>query len=189
MNLSPLPQTTFIGLGHRARQGKDFVARAIHNYAPATTWIYRLADPVKSICRVDYGMTVKDSPLLQRVGTEIYRAKDPGVWLRALYWAVAEERPRFALVPDVRFVNEVEFIRSLGGYSVKVMRFNEDGTPFVASDRDPNHPSECELEDYQGWDYIIRATSGDMASLEKQAIEVFQEIDERDGNQEVARCA
>jgi hypothetical protein len=66
-------------------------------------------------------MTQKDAPLLQRLGLEA-REHDPEVWLRAVYWAIEDARPAIAVITDVRFENEAEFVRGMGGTLVRVSR-------------------------------------------------------------------
>lgn len=62
-----------IGIGHRARQGKDSAARFIHETFPQQTRIYSFASSVRAVCRTVLGMEEKDAPLLQLVGTEVFR--------------------------------------------------------------------------------------------------------------------
>lgn len=171
-----LPNTTLIGLGHKARHGKDFAAQVIHEHFPTMTKIYRFADALKAVCRVEWGMTAKDGALLQKVGTDIYRENDPLVWVRSLYWQIAEEQPRFALIPDTRFPNEADFIHAVGGYLFKVTRLNQDGSLYVATDRDPNHKSEIALDGYDQWDKKIVAFSGSVDVLTEQALLAFDDV-------------
>lgn len=65
--------------------------------------------------------------LMQTLGTEWGRARHPDLWVRALLGriSVAELPAGVALqwvIHDVRFVNEAEFIRGLGGVVVRVDR-------------------------------------------------------------------
>lgn len=50
-------------------------------------------------------------------------------------------------VADTRFRNEAAAIREAGGLYVDIIRLNENDTRFIAPDRDPNHPSEADLND------------------------------------------
>jgi hypothetical protein len=172
-DLTPLPKTTFLGLGYKARNGKDSAASFIHQAFPGRTLILRYADALKSYARVAYGMTKKDGPLLQYVGTDVVRAKDADLWVRTLYWTAEEQAPEFVIVPDVRFPNEAEFIKGMGGYLIKVSRLNADGSPFVAADRDPNHTSETALDGFQGWDEVIQVPDGALDLLRMRAIGAF----------------
>ena len=60
-------------------------------------------------------------------------------------------------------------VKDLGGYTIQVSRRNADGTPFVDTSRDPNHPSETQLDDYN-YDYKINVKTGDQVLLEEWAI-------------------
>ena len=110
-------------------------------------------------------MTEKDPLLLQALGTEVGRRNDPDRWIRTLYYQIKDASPRVAILPDVRFPNEAEFVQEMGGTLINVQRWNEDGTRFIAEDRDPNHPSEIALEGYDGWNYIINASSGRLDTI------------------------
>ncbi len=48
----------YIGFGHRARQGKDTAARAIHYAFPRDTHILGFADALKAYARVAFGMLI-----------------------------------------------------------------------------------------------------------------------------------
>lgn len=168
----------YIGLGHKARHGKNFVADTIHQHFPAITRIIGFADALKAHCRVAYGMTTKDAPLLQMVGTDLYRRQNPNIWVDALRYTAEEASEPIILIPDCRFPNEVDFVKSQGGATIKVSRLNPDSSPFVAPDRDPHHLSETALDDYP-WDYVITAQSGDTPLLTFRAIETFRAISTR----------
>ena len=59
------------------------------------------------------------------------------------------------VIPDVRFPNEAEAIKSAGGKLIKVVRPG-DGPRNTVADR--------ALLDYDGWDYVI-GSSGEMSEL------------------------
>lgn len=67
-------------------------------------------------------------PLLQRLGTECIRTIDPDFWVKATSLRLEEHLahdaiPRDGIVfTDVRFANEADWIRSLGGYVIKITR-------------------------------------------------------------------
>ena len=66
----------------------------------------------------------------------------------------------------------------LYSYYVKVVRYNADDTPYYDPDRDPNHPSEIDLEGVEP-DYLIRAHSGEMDVLEKQTELLLDSIEKQ----------
>ncbi len=170
---TPLPQTLVIGLGHKARHGKDTTAQILVELFPQYVKRFALADALRCYCRVEHGMTVKDAPLLQKVGVEM-RGRNPQVWIDTLYWTLVENAPRIAVITDVRFYNEAAFVRQMGGMMVKVQRVSRvTGEPFQATDRDPKHVSEMELEHY-AWDHTIVAS--DMKELRTAVAGYFYPI-------------
>jgi hypothetical protein len=115
----------------------------------------------------------KQRTLLQWWGTELRREKDPFYWVKALDNKLREDAPQFALVPDVRFLNEVFWVKSRGGDTVKVTRY---GFPEIESS---NHPSETQLANYE-FDYEINVLDGNLEELQRDAVVIFDLIvDER----------
>ena len=159
-------KTLLVGFGNKARHGKDFVASEVHAHLPRETRLYSFASSLKAVARV-LGMRAKDGPLLQALGTDVFRKLDPDIWVRVLKYQIEEEAPKCALISDVRFPNEANYIRNSGGILVKVVRL-EKGRKWVAKDRDPNHPSEIALDSYP-FHYTIEAESGDLGKLGQAA--------------------
>jgi hypothetical protein len=176
MNTWPIYQQTLIlGLGHRARQGKDLVTRLLQQVYPGRVFRVAMADALKAHARIAHGMTVKDGPLLQRLGVEA-RETDPDVWVRAAAWTIAEldadaTSRQVVCVPDVRFENEWAFVETAGGVLCKVERFCADGTPFVAADRPVDHISETALAGAP-WPHVLRARDGDLGTLRAGAVKL-----------------
>lgn len=175
-HFKPIPGVFFIGVGAKARSGKDTAAAAMRQKMPSQVRIFAFADALKAYCRVARGMTTKDPAMLQQVATEEFRAKDPEVWIRALYWRVDEERPLVAIIPDVRFENEAEFVKQMGGVLVRVSRLTQDSQLVVATDRNAEHISETGLDNYSGWDYELTNVEGKPWQLEADAQQLFEFI-------------
>jgi hypothetical protein len=154
----PIPGTIVIGLGHKARHGKDSAARTLIETFPRLVQRFSFADDLYAVCRVVHGMTVKDAPLLQNVGLE-YRQHDEAVWIRSVYTKLLDARPRVAVITDVRFPNELDFVRALGGFCWKVTRRLSDGSAFVDPGRPAGHVSETAL-DGAAWDLEIENPDG-----------------------------
>lgn len=171
--------TLIVGFGFKARHGKDTVAKMVEELLPAGTCrVMPFAYHLKAYARV-LGMKGKDGTLLQALGTEVFRRLDPETWIRCHAEWVADEKPRVALVPDVRFKNECRYIARAGGLLYRVDRLNEDGSPYVAGDRDTRHQSETELEGEALFDQYFQARSGDMAELRRAAVTVAYGIRNR----------
>lgn len=108
---------------------------------------------------ISHNLDIQDQPgwtlvnirrILQWWGTEYRRAQDPDYWTKA--WetelqAVAAGQ-RHILVDDVRFHNEVEVVQRNGGVLIRVERPGFNG----AND----HSSENSLDDFNGWNMILR---------------------------------
>ena len=87
--------------------------------------------------------------ILQWWGTEYRRAQDPDYWTKAWERKVTELDldGTDVLVDDVRFMNELNVIRGVGGQIIRIIRPGFDG----AND----HASENALDDFSGWDGSI----------------------------------
>jgi hypothetical protein len=156
--------TAIIGFGHRARQGKDSAVIALEAFGAGRVRRFAFSDALYAVCRVQHGMRVKDAPLLQDVGLS-YRERDPDVWVRACFDAIAAwdadaSGPQVAVIPDVRFPNEAEAVLRQGGHLVRVRRWI-GGVPYVATDRPADHPSELALSTYP-WPHTIDNDNGDL---------------------------
>lgn len=143
-----------------------------------------------------WGMDEKDAPMLQAWGTNFRRQKiDENYWVER----VAERASKiisdfnfrgetnenlYICIPDTRFKNEYNYIRHQTfaptepwhGVFVRVVRLNEDGTQYIDPSRDPNHPSEAELDGVPA-DFTLEAKSGDLETLRQKTVEFLDYID------------
>lgn len=180
-----------IGIGYRARQGKNIFCDALKRYLPSLR-VYAFADELKRYCAENHEQILieyphlADSPqkpdsiygftkVLQFVGTQVFRAKDPDYWVKKVAERIDSDKPQFAAITDCRFENEAEFIKKRGGLMVELVRLNPDGTRYFSPDRDPNHPSECSLEGYP-FDVTVSAVTGDLAGIELAAEHVANRL-------------
>lgn len=137
----PIPGVRVIGVTGAARHGKDELAKAIIRICPGAER-FAFSDAVAAVSRVRFGMTERDASKLQDTGTR-YRQVDPAVWLRCMYGAIQDRRPRVAVVTGVRYPNELDVIRGMGGVLVAVRR---SAAPPL-TDRDPEHEVESHIGD------------------------------------------
>jgi hypothetical protein len=86
--------------------------------------------------------------------------------LREIAEAGRHDREPRVVVPDLRFRNEVEWLRRLGGLLVKVVRPRRDGD---------GHASETELTAFTGWDLVL-TNDGTLAELEAKTGTVFEAL-------------
>ena len=174
-----------VGLGYRMQVGKDSVADVLvrrYGFArrgfadalkdevldrlPRTLGAYLehmmfLEDRADRRRRLVYGFKPPlVRALLQEYGTEVRRADDPRYWVKKVAGWMEDCRPQQLVVPDVRFRNEIEFVRALGGRYVRVDR---PGVEPVALD---THTSESELDGVEP-DYVIH-NDGTLEDLERR---------------------
>lgn len=159
-----------IGLGHKARHGKDTAAKILSKEFGAQRFSF--ADDIYAVCRVLHGMTVKDAPLLQRVGVQMREEVDKDIWIKSVYAKMLQDRPHLAVITDVRFPNEFEFVKALGGVCLKVERRLLDGSLFVDPSRPANHVSET-ANDHMPWDRVIVNEEGRLEDFEDRVLTVY----------------
>ena len=171
-----------IGFGSKARQGKDTSGEAVVHYfnqqynwaiehdvkAPKPAKIFKFADALYRLCREEYGMTEKDPLLLQKIGDGRRQEFGEDYWIKKLAESI-KAFPGHAVITDVRYTNEADWIKTQKGFVVNVTRLNLDGSPFVTTDRDPNFISEVQLDNYN-WDAYIKVREGDVALTAETAI-------------------
>lgn len=170
----PIPGVTVIALGHKARHGKDTAGAAILA-AIAGAERFSFAADLYAIARVHHGMTKKDAPLLQQIGADYREVYGEDVWVRSVYAKMLDTQPRLAVITDLRYRNEFDFVKQLGGATVEVMRFNPDGSLFVDPSRPADHISETGL-DGAPWDWFITALDGDVDAVRKAAVTIADTV-------------
>jgi hypothetical protein len=115
----------------------------------------------------------KQRTLLQWWGTEYRRAEDSFYWVKALRKRIMEEKPQIALIDDMRFLNEMAWVKS--DPSNRTVRLDRLGFVGIATS---SHTSENEL-DNAAYDYTIQVHDGDLDELKKDALFVFDHIIEQ----------
>lgn len=118
--------------------------------------------------------------LLQRVGTNLIRAKHPNYWVDTasnLIRAIESEFD-YVIIDDVRFVNELECFTPDEAYTIRVERYNPDGSHYYNPLMTPEqlvHESETALDNYPSFDYIIENRGG-LYDLTQSAFKVVEDI-------------
>lgn len=111
--------------------------------------------------------------LLQFWGTEYRRQTNPDYWVEALFGQL-EDSQELIFIDDVRFPNEADMVKVVGGVMVRI------------ADRslDPNnsHASETSLDNYPHFDITIRnnRTLKDFLSLCNSACDLIMEAASND---------
>lgn len=126
-----------------------------------------ISDPAAKVAWINENKVSLRS-ILQIYGSEYRRAQDPFYWVRLLGGQILVDAPQVALITDVRFLNEIFFVKANDGFTVKVVR---DGFDNGVSD----HQSEQQLKEY-GFDYTILVPDGNLEELKTDAVAVFDAI-------------
>ena len=133
-----MPTITIIGLTGKSRVGKDTTARLI--VAARGGYTYSFADPIRAMLRAGFGIDMNDpywsdkkedvipaigkSPreLMQTLGTEWGRTLvNEHIWLTMAKQRYVNQGAGM-VIPDVRFSNEAEWVRKMGGRIIHVKR-------------------------------------------------------------------
>ena len=151
----------------------------------ATATIYDIGNFVRLYCigkgrlpaveRKD--MTKEQLQVLIDVGKE-KRAEDPDYWLKPMFTAIGADQPDVAIIPNLRYWNEVDAVKRANGYVVRVTRMTGTGADFISPDRNPNDVSETSL--YHCWetDFYITVKDGHAELVRKQAVAIYQYLSE-----------
>jgi hypothetical protein len=201
-----------IGIGHRARRGKDTAAQAIIDSRPdldirrfgfgdaVKEEVNEAALKVGGMFALFQDLTVHGVPLpngqrltlpdwvkydpnpsfddllcplgkqrtlLQFWGSEYRRGCDKFYWIKAMKATLEKSGPIVALIPDIRFVNEVMWVKANGGFTIRCER-----TGFPDLETNSTHHSEREL-DAAVFDYTITVGEGETDVLKADAVTVF----------------
>jgi hypothetical protein len=140
-----------IGIAGLARTGKDTVASFLIAERHAR-YRYSFADPIKAMLAVGLGVdfndpywqTRKETPipafgksprqLMQTLGTEWGRQQvSDSLWIVLAKERLLQNGPGM-VIADVRFDNEAEFVRSVGGVVLHVVRQGAEAVAVHASE-------------------------------------------------------
>ena len=111
------------------------------------------------------GVTPRE--ILQIIGTDAFRRIDPDFWCKRLFKQLEKIKMLRGhtrwVIPDVRFPNEVEYIRALGG---EVWGIQKSGGRRTAA---PDHESERHIPELiRSANKLLMAVSGDTETLLRQ---------------------
>jgi hypothetical protein len=130
----------------------------------------------KNIVIKQFNKTIGET--LQLVGTDLFRDNyDTDIWVKSFFSEELYEKlnnGKIIVVPDVRFVNEADYIIQEGGYLIRL-----EGDPIGVREnslRDLNHISETDLDDYTNFSKIIYNDKKDIETLKKVVNDLIFEL-------------
>ncbi len=106
--------------------------------------------------------------VMQWYGTDFRRATDDNYWISRMR-DLLKENP-WAVIDDVRFENEAEMIRDLGGFLIRI-----DPFPTYKLYSGNTHVSETVLDDYDHFDFRIAPHYG---HIKQSVMEVVSRIEQ-----------
>lgn len=88
-------------------------------------------------------MTARE--FMQFLGTDIMRKIYSPIWQKNCFKRIESDSPAIAIIPDCRFINELEAVRKEGGILIRLLR-----SPFES-----DHPSEKEVDKWDDYDLVV----------------------------------
>ena len=202
MDKSLLDSVELIGVSGKISTGKNYIAETVllKMMEPVPTVILSFADQIKVNVIVQHNVdrrkcfVEKDEhtrKLMQRAGTEEGRnVYGHDIWLRyMLEWMLvhASRGIKRIIIPDVRFHNEFDFIKDLGGTLIRVnaparnkaalQREAERGNG--TAEQIGSHISETELDSGRTFDYVIDNDPDSSPSMFVQVRNMIRDIQEK----------
>lgn len=166
-----------IGVTGKAGSGKDEFFKAINAVNADGVRRFAFADNLKDrICRM-LEVTREDierdkphyRPFMQWLGTDHYRGRDVNFWVKVLANLVENDHADTPIiVTDVRFQNEADYIRSVGGIVIRIRRVA------AGAGTHAGHASETELDGIVA-DIVIE-NEGTLEELHAKARETFEQL-------------
>lgn len=170
-----------IPISGKAGHGKDTFAGMLKTSLKNRGYkilVFHYGDLVKFVAEKFFGWDGKKDEkgrtLLQHVGTEGVRSKDPDYWVRFVLQILTffPAEWDYVLIPDARFPNEIGGLRE-AGYSVLHVRIIRPGYNMLTEEQQ-KHSSETSLDEYPV-DLVV-INSGTIDDLQKTAEEISAKI-------------
>lgn len=170
-----------IAISGHARNGKDTVAQMLQKQLREdgyTVLITHYADLLKYICKTffewDGRKDEKGRSLLQYVGTDVVRAKNPDYWVDFVsdILNLFDGRWDYVIIPDTRFPNEFNRLKERGFNAVHLRVVRPDFASQLTEEQQ-THLSETALNDIAP-DYCIYNT-GDLKELNNRVTDWLKE--------------
>lgn len=182
-----------LGFTGRARSGKSTAVSYLHfksdrprirlNFKDALSNELRMHfSPLLTLFGEVYGMGMSElfsekppmmRKLMQLYGTEVRRGDDPDYWVKQWKKNFYKIDPKIdVMADDVRFLNEAQAIKQMGGKIIRIVRDDQEHT-------EGNHASEQEMEMIVP-DYTIISKTGDLAGLYRQLDAILAELSTAD---------
>jgi len=138
------------------------------------------ADLVKHICKQYFGWDGnKDEvgrTILQNIGTDIIRAKNPNYWVDFVinFVKLFEDEFDYVVIDDLRFISEIERWDTDDIWDTLTIRITRENYISSLTDLQKIHSSEVSLDEYN-FDYYIKAK--DFLELSKEVFKFTEYLE------------
>lgn len=163
-----------IAISGHAQNGKDTTANMLNEKLVAKgkrVLITHYADLLKYICKTFFDWDGKKDErgrhILQYVGTDVIRQKMPDYWVDFIVSILDlfGESWDYVLIPDSRFPNEIEKLRTCG-FDVTHLRVIRPNFISPLTEEQQKHPSETALDNTEPDYFIVNdGTLDDLSAL------------------------
>lgn len=168
----------------KAESGKTTLAKIIQkelNKKNKNSLIIPFAGYLKFIAKSYFGWSGEKNEegrkLLQYLGTDIVRVKNPNFWVEVVgdFIELFYEEFEFFIIDDCRFLEEVEYFKNknINNISIRLDRLNYKNS---LTEEQNQHPSETSLDNYS-FDLYLQSESG-LEKLKEKLLEVIDIIDD-----------
>ena len=156
-----------ITISGKAEHGKTATANILKEMLEKKGYkclVMNFADRLKYMAKTYFGWNgkkdIEGRTLLQWLGTEYVRSRDPDFWVNSIISDIniLDDLFDYFIIADCRFSNEVNCFKELGEpyISIQVKRLKFENS---LTEEQRSHPSETELDNFE-FDYIIESESG-----------------------------
>lgn len=106
--------------------------------------------------------------VMEQFGSIVRKLKTDA-WSSSAINRILREKVEFAIIGDLRYPDEVEAVRNVGGKIIRLRR-NEEGI-----DKENSHSSQTALLDFQDWDAVIDNSNMTMDEKNKEVYNTLKE--------------
>ncbi len=144
-----------ITLSAKARHGKDYTASCLKKELENEGYkvlVCHFADLLKYICKSFFNWNgkkdIEGRTILQYVGTDIIRKKEPDYWVNFLIsvFKLFPDEWDYVIIPDSRFPNENNKLKE--NFEVITIRIERPNFDNGLTEKQQKHSSEVSLDDY-----------------------------------------
>ena len=112
--------------------------------------------------------------ILQCVGTEVFRKQyGDNIWIEVWENRVNKLKNCGVICTDLRFKNETNYLKKMGFQLWRINATEENRKNRIETERDFNHISETDLDDYKEFDIIIE-NNDSLKEFEQKIIDIIE---------------